>query len=125
MVLVGDETSIGGKLVEEVVEIVPIVINTDTNTVVASWEKKRENEGRGWLGWRWRWRWRWISIRVEKPKAMERACYWSAGTRYSLYAGSSCLFARPSQWLSPCASGYFLLCFCFAQSNFFIFFFSI
>ena len=123
MVLVGDETSIGGKLVEEVVEIVPIVINTDTNTVVASWEKKRENEGRGWLGWRWRWRWRWISIRVEKPKAMERACYWSAGTRYSLYAGSSCLFARPSQWLSPCASGYFLLCFCFAQSNFFFYFF--
>ena len=121
MVLVGDETSIGGKLVEEVVEIVPIVINTDTNTVVASWEKKRENEGRGWLGWRWRWRW--ISIRVEKPKAMERACYWSAGTRYSLYAGSSCLFARPSQWLSPCASGYFLLCFCFAQSNFFFYFF--
>ena len=49
MVLVGDETSIGGKLVEEVVEIVPIVINTDTNTVVASWEKKEKMKGGG--GW--------------------------------------------------------------------------
>ena len=42
MVLVCDETSIGGKLVEEVVEIVPILINThSTDTVVASWEKKK------------------------------------------------------------------------------------
>ena len=50
MVLVGDETSIGGKLVEEVVEIVPILINThSTDTVVASWEKKEKMKGGG--GW--------------------------------------------------------------------------
>lgn len=44
MVLVGDETSIGGKLVEEVVEIVPILINTDKPTVVASWGKKKKRK---------------------------------------------------------------------------------
>ena len=50
MVLVCDETSIGGKLVEEVVEIVPILINThSTDTVVASWEKKEKMKGGG--GW--------------------------------------------------------------------------
>ena len=119
MVLVGDETSIGGKLVEEVVEIVPIVINTDTNTVVASWEKKEKMKGGGgWgggggglgLGLKSQRRWRGLVIGVLGLVIL------------SMLVPLAFLLGLHNGF-RPAPPGTFYFAFCFAQSNFFFFFF--